>query len=533
MVKNIKLKNNKGISLASVLVTVILMIIILTSIVYSNNRTNEIKKAMLINSDIEELTKKVEVYYLEKETLPITQTVDEYTYIEDESKFINKNVGDTIVKTADNNTPLYYRLEISLLDNVTLNNKEILSGEESQWYVINPETHTIYFVKREAGKNVIQLGQYNENYGDIILAAISDSSNRIMYNHQEGEPTSSDGNVSLIPGTDDVIGDTSSIDIGNLYGEPGTNIGPDDPTISTDPANYSYKNYIGWNETGTTATNLVLQYDGEYNVARSGTYHDASSKTWYDLTGNGNNGNVVSGNAWGWEYLTFGSGQTASNVNYQYFRKTSSRPEGTSGFESKSLKLINDDYVVCDFYNYNGTVTYNGTTYNNYISGKKTSASVIPDGSEPYTIEIVFKYDGNENKDKGLFGMGTYNNASPEESDNYSKYFKLMTSYRGIKYSKPALSQTINLTADGDWTNNTTVRSYNYDSGATNGLWHDHCGFVAEQGHSATVSHDYYYTNSSGTNLGKDKSQIFNSLITPKNTLRTNIQNNLGFSNNK
>ena len=56
------------------------LIIILSSIIYSNSRTDEIKKAMYINSDIEELTKKVEMYYLEKETLPLEEEDSEFNY---------------------------------------------------------------------------------------------------------------------------------------------------------------------------------------------------------------------------------------------------------------------------------------------------------------------------------------------------------------------------------------------------------------------------------------------------------------------
>ena len=43
MIKNINLKDNKGIALVSVIVTIVVMLVILTSIVFSTNRTNEIK----------------------------------------------------------------------------------------------------------------------------------------------------------------------------------------------------------------------------------------------------------------------------------------------------------------------------------------------------------------------------------------------------------------------------------------------------------------------------------------------------------
>lgn len=150
MKKNINLKNNKGISLITVIVTLILMTIILTSIVYSNNRTNEIKKAMLLNSDIEELTKKVEMYYLEREKLPIDET-EGYCYTEG-----SVNGSESVY---------YYRIDTSLLENLNLNNKEKL---DEQWYVMNEETHTIYFVKREGGTIRPQIAQYSNDYDNII-----------------------------------------------------------------------------------------------------------------------------------------------------------------------------------------------------------------------------------------------------------------------------------------------------------------------------------------------------------------------------
>lgn len=164
MRKNINLKSNKGISLITVIVTVILMTIILTSIVYSNNRTNEIKQSMLLNSDIEELTKKTEMYYLEKETLPIK--------IDENSKFCYKEENKVVDVGED---VYYYRIDTALLENLNLNNKEKIADTKlesvrpgDQWYVINPETHNIYFIKFDIG--IEQTAKYSK-YNLIISMA--------------------------------------------------------------------------------------------------------------------------------------------------------------------------------------------------------------------------------------------------------------------------------------------------------------------------------------------------------------------------
>lgn len=171
-----KISNNKGISLISVLVTVILMLIILSSIIFSNSRTKEIQKTMLLNSDIEELNDKVRVYYLKHETIPIDRN-EKFSYYVDEDS--DGKAGPT--------EPTYYRLSVSSFDNLTLNNLEILndhpnaelSWEDKQWYVINPETHLIYFVKHEENEETgeyekkLQEAKYSKKYDSIIAKAIA------------------------------------------------------------------------------------------------------------------------------------------------------------------------------------------------------------------------------------------------------------------------------------------------------------------------------------------------------------------------
>lgn len=241
------LKNNKGITLISVVITVIMMITILSSIIYSNNNSNELKEEMLLNSDIEQLNKKVQLYYLKNKTLPI----DESVYLDNEEDGLK-----------------YYKLKTSLLENLNLKNLEKIEDEETftnndQWYVINKETHLIYFVKYIDGEIKFQEGKYSEKYLDVVKNAYI---NEIDF------------------------GATTDIDIGIIENENKVNI----------IEGKEYSAYIGWNKSGTRAKNLVLQYDGQYNaIGDDGKpIADTTATTWADLTNNGNNGKLVNGNGY-------------------------------------------------------------------------------------------------------------------------------------------------------------------------------------------------------------------------------------------
>ena len=136
------IKNNKGITLSTVMISVILLIVIMSSIILSASKTNETKKAMLLNNDIEELNRKVNLYYLQNGIVPI-----------DENIIIEMPEGENIY---------YNRLMIEVFDNLNLNNKELIEKDaygsiktkddegneiQNKCYVINEETHLIYYVE--------------------------------------------------------------------------------------------------------------------------------------------------------------------------------------------------------------------------------------------------------------------------------------------------------------------------------------------------------------------------------------------------
>ena len=158
----INLKNDKGVTLIILTITIIVLLII-TGITINNSKSQlMIKKVNNLYSDIDSISTKVSDYYLKNNSLPV---FDNNIYLNSSSELgtlIEKNGGDKSVINANDDGP-YYVLNLSKLENLTLN----FGSEYKNWsdtstsnvyqdlYIINGVTHQIYYPKGIAyGKNV-------------------------------------------------------------------------------------------------------------------------------------------------------------------------------------------------------------------------------------------------------------------------------------------------------------------------------------------------------------------------------------------
>ena len=158
------LKNNKGISLTTAVMTVVIILILLTTISYTAIRNTEVKKVNNLYSDLRELTDQVQLYYAKHNKLPVTgesytvtptnveKGIDgsyEYISIEDAKlTFILKSESEGFSKDNlynpndydDNGTgkAVYYQIDLSQFDNITLNNY-------SGIYLVNERSKTVYY----------------------------------------------------------------------------------------------------------------------------------------------------------------------------------------------------------------------------------------------------------------------------------------------------------------------------------------------------------------------------------------------------
>lgn len=147
----IRMENNRGISLTSLAIT-ITVILIMTSVIIYNLRDNiKLEKFKNLENDIENLRDKISIYYAQYGAIPAK---GEYT-----------NVGyiDSISDVVD--TGKFLVIDLSALDNLTLNygrdyenvkaltefkTSTTLTSEQMQnnvdLYIINEDSHNIFLV---------------------------------------------------------------------------------------------------------------------------------------------------------------------------------------------------------------------------------------------------------------------------------------------------------------------------------------------------------------------------------------------------
>jgi type II secretory pathway pseudopilin PulG len=150
------LKNNKGISLATMVITIIIMLIILSTLVYSSVASVKVRKLNKLYNDIRQLNDAVAVYYMKTGTLPVDASssytiekdgtnatiagavlLDETANLAGKSSLVNPNDYN-----SQTNKAVYYKIDASKLENLSLN-----YNNTDDIYIINDISHTIYYVK--------------------------------------------------------------------------------------------------------------------------------------------------------------------------------------------------------------------------------------------------------------------------------------------------------------------------------------------------------------------------------------------------
>ena len=149
------LKNEKGVTLIVLTITIIVILIITSITIYNSNNQLAIRRVNNLYSDIDSISTKVTMYYLENDTLPVCDNEYE-TSIYDFKNIINSNgAEDNVINPNDGD--IYYVIDLSKLDNLTLNYgmgfkewKEAIDPKPIEFqdlYIINDMTHQIYYPK--------------------------------------------------------------------------------------------------------------------------------------------------------------------------------------------------------------------------------------------------------------------------------------------------------------------------------------------------------------------------------------------------
>ncbi len=142
---NNKLKNSKGITLVTLIVTIIVLLIVSNVTIYSVKNNLGIEKLKNMQNDIENLSDKISAYYNQYGTLPIIN--EEYTNITE--------IKDAGLISATVDKGKFYIIDLSSLENLTLTYgkdfKNIKNTSDKNTlkdiYIINETSHNIFYVK--------------------------------------------------------------------------------------------------------------------------------------------------------------------------------------------------------------------------------------------------------------------------------------------------------------------------------------------------------------------------------------------------
>ena len=129
MIKN-DFKKEKGITLISLVITVLVLVIITTVLALNSYDALQMSNLTKLQNDIEAISDRVAAYFVKEDKLPIEEgKVYKKGTLKNEINDLSNNDGDN-----------YYKIDLSKLDNLTLNNNK--SNDE---YIINEETHIVYY----------------------------------------------------------------------------------------------------------------------------------------------------------------------------------------------------------------------------------------------------------------------------------------------------------------------------------------------------------------------------------------------------
>lgn len=127
------IRNNKGITLMAEVITVIILLMIISIISYSSMSSLQVRNLNNMYSDIVNIQEKAANYYLKYGIAPVTAETPSASVLENMKT--EKNPNDEEGQ--------YYKINYSLLNNMSLNNKQTTDN----YYYMNSKTLTVYYSK--------------------------------------------------------------------------------------------------------------------------------------------------------------------------------------------------------------------------------------------------------------------------------------------------------------------------------------------------------------------------------------------------
>lgn len=216
-------KNQKGISLLSLSIAIIVLLVIVGTVLFNVRSNLGLQRVKSMQADIENLRGKVANYYLQYGSLPILNRYE--GNIKRETK-IDSSVISDVVENASNNlldTGDYYIIDLKAMDNITLtygedyeklkdetveNIQNLKNGTLTDVYIINSVSHNIFYAPGITYDGKTYYTQYQdeekekigESNFDIDLESRveKDSKGNINYRIDKGERAPGNRNAIYI-----------------------------------------------------------------------------------------------------------------------------------------------------------------------------------------------------------------------------------------------------------------------------------------------------------------------------------------------
>ena len=138
------MRKEKGITLITLIVSICIIIIISSMLIYNAKTAIKVRKLNMMQNDIDILSDKVSAYYIKYNALPLLMKYD-IDSLSDLKSYINPNDSEDG----------YYVLDLKVFDGLVLNYGYDYNNEElnesnvmdfKDLYIINEQSHQIYYV---------------------------------------------------------------------------------------------------------------------------------------------------------------------------------------------------------------------------------------------------------------------------------------------------------------------------------------------------------------------------------------------------
>lgn len=123
---------NRGITLVSLVVTIVIILILTTIIVKNTYTGSDYKKYKLMCADVKLLEDKILIYYNKYANLPL---------ITDNGQVFLEDLPEGLSSVLDTENHEYWKIDISKLSGVTLN-----YGDAEDVFIIDTTTYDVYYL---------------------------------------------------------------------------------------------------------------------------------------------------------------------------------------------------------------------------------------------------------------------------------------------------------------------------------------------------------------------------------------------------